>query len=290
VSKKQNEQTNADQIEFWNGEAGEKWVARNAQMDNMLKPVSAALLATATPASGEHAIDIGCGCGNQTLMLAQAIGSTGSVTGLDISEPMLQHARRHIPLIIENELADIEYLQADASKTDLPENKFDLLVSRFGVMFFDQPEEAFAHLRKKLKSTGRLAFCCWQSPQNNEWINLPLSVVLKHVPPPEPVPDGAPGPFAFANPDRIRKILESAGFDKIKIEPLTLTLAVGSAPTLQESVEFIMEMGPTAKLLEGATASDKTNIQEELNDSLSCHYQDGALHLKAAIWLVQAGN
>jgi SAM-dependent methyltransferase len=288
VGNQQTSQPNAEQVEFWNSDTGMRWVERNTQMDQMLRPVSAALIAAAAPQAGEHAVDIGCGCGNQTVLMAQALGSTGSVTGVDISQPMLEHARRHIPLEKENRLADIDYLLADASNVDLPANNFDLVFSRFGVMFFEQPVETFRHLASLLKESGRLTFSCWQYPKENEWVSRPMATVLEHVPAPEPPPPGTPGPFAFADPKYVETILTEAGFEGIKIDPLNLTLSVGPALTLEESVEFLMEMGPSARLIKETGEEEKEAIRQSLVKALKDYYKDGALQMKGAIWLVQA--
>ena len=144
-------------------------------------------------------LDIGCGCGATLLELAGRVGPTGSVAGIDISVPMLGRARERLR---EHMLTNIQVMQSDAATHAFTPGAFDLAFSRFGVMFFDEPVAAFANIRSALAASGRLAFACWAPPQDNPWLVVPLAVARPYLPPqPETDPD-APGPFAFANPDR----------------------------------------------------------------------------------------
>src|SRR5512135_883468 len=151
------EQLNAEQLAFWNGPGGARWVARQEHTDATLAPVSDALLALAAPRTGERVLDVGCGCGAATLALARAVGPTGRVDALDISAPMLAEARARAAAA---GITNIGWVQADAATATL--GRFDLLVSNFGVMFFGDPVVAFAHMRRAANPGARMAFVCWR--------------------------------------------------------------------------------------------------------------------------------
>ena len=198
---------NADQIAYWNGPNGERWVRRQEMQDVVLGPVSGVLIDRAAPKAGERVIDVGCGCGATTFAFANKVGSRGHVLGVDISAPMLALARKLAPAD-----APLEFALADATVQAFQPASFDLLVSRFGVMFFAEPAVSFANMRKALRPGGRVAFACWRTPRDNPWMMMPLMAAYKHVPKlPEMAPED-PGPFAFANEERVRRILDRGRF------------------------------------------------------------------------------
>ncbi len=153
---------NAEQIEYWNGEAGERWAQQDELMAGLLAPIASALMDHAYLSGSRRAIDVGCGGGSQSLLLAERLGPSASVLGIDISGPLLQVARERASAA-DGEHAALEFLQADASTHAFEPAAFDLLFSRFGVMFFEDPVAAFGNLRGALAPGGRLAFVCWQS-------------------------------------------------------------------------------------------------------------------------------
>ena len=208
---------NADQIAYWNGPAGQRWTDRQASQDVLLAPVSEILIDRARVRAGERMIDVGCGCGATAIALAQQTGPTGHVLGIDISAPMLARARQVKPAGLP-----VEFVLADATVYPFEPASFDLLVSRFGVMFFAEPALAFANMRRALRPSGRLAFACWREPRENPWMMAPLQAVYKHVPKlPQQGPED-PGPFAFASEARVHRILGEAGFSDIAMEPCNL--------------------------------------------------------------------
>src|SRR5271166_3800603 len=185
---------NAAQAEYWNKVAGRRWTDRQEEQDLVLRPISDRLIAAADAKPGDRVIDVGCGCGATTIDFAARVSPGGEVLGLDISEPMLARARERAPQSLP-----IQFEPADATVYDLEPSGADLIVSRFGVMFFADPARSFANLRKGLKHGGRLAFACWREAKQNPFFIVPLREARKHAPPlPEMDPE-APGPFAFAN-------------------------------------------------------------------------------------------
>lgn len=279
--------SNAEQFEYWNGEAGKRWAQEDETMARLLRPVSAALLDHAGVEGCRNALDIGCGGGSQTMMLAERLGPKARVLGVDISEPMLEVARSKTAGGGEN-LADVAFLQADASTHTFETNDFDLAFSRFGVMFFDDPTAAFSNIRKALRPQAHLAFSCWQAMRDNEWTLIPLQAALQHLPPPEKPDPHAPGPFAFADPQRVEGILQSAGFRDIAVESFARDIRFGEAATLAESVRKLAMIGPVSRLLAGQEPALLEQVFASMEEVLTPYYRDGALNLPGAIWFVTA--
>ena len=278
---------NEDQIEYWNGEVGQRWTQYNTKMECLLQPVTEALLAHAPLDGCTSAIDIGCGCANQTLTLAERLGANASVLGVDISAPMLELAREQAARPADNR-AGIDILQADAAEHKFEKSRFDLLFSRFGVMFFADPVAAFSNLRQALQTDARLLFCCWQAVKDNDWVRIPMEAALTLLPPPEPADPQAPGPFAFADPDRVRKILADSGFGDIAVNSFTPTLRFAETSTIEQSVNWICEMGPLGRLMTGVDQTVKDSVSEKLCGVLAPYYHEGVMMLPAAIWFVTA--
>ena len=240
---------NADQAAYWNGPAGQRWIGRQETLDIVLAPVSNVLLDRARVGEGMRVIDVGCGCGATTLELARRVGSSGSVLGVDISAPMLARARELAPPNL-----GVNFVNADATVHPFEPGKADVLFSRFGVMFFAEPEVSFSNLRAALRRGGRLVFACWREPRKNPWMILPLQEAYKHVPRLPEVGPEDPGPFAFANETRVRRILNAAGFASIAIQPVELSLDLAVGKGLDGAVEAALSIGPVSRALEGQPA------------------------------------
>lgn len=280
--------SNQEQIDYWNGESGQLWAKQDEVMARLLEPIAKALLDHAKLDQCKHVVDVGCGGGSQSRLLAQRLGAGARVTGIDISEPLLAVAQSNNRS--NDSGANIEYLQADAAEHDFSAEQFDGLFSRFGVMFFDDPVAAFSNLRKGLSKGGKLAFSCWQAVDKNDWASIPMSAALQHVTPPEEmVPDaGGPGPFAFARAECIENILQQAGFSEIQVNSFIQKMRMGEAPTLTESVREIASLGPVHRLLTGQSSTVKEQVYVALEEALAPYYKDGAIELPAAMWFVTA--
>ncbi len=274
--------SNADQIAFWNGTAGELWTRRQAMQDVMLAPVNAVLFAAAAAKPGEHVIDVGCGCGSTTLELGRAVGAAGRVLGLDVSAEMLAHARTRVA-------GDpISFVLGDATVYSFEAAQADLLFSRFGVMFFAEPIPSFVNLKRALKPRARLAFACWQEPKKNPWMMAPLMAAYKHVPKLPQVGPEDPGPFAFADEARVQRILTSAGFSSVTLTPHTLSFDISVGEGLDAAVTSAIAFGPTARAIEGQAESVVTAVHASIREALTPFARDGGVYLPAAIWIVTA--
>ena len=272
---------NADQITYWNATAAETWVAFQQRLDAQLGPLGAKALEKLAPKSGETILDIGCGSGHTTRDLARRVGPSGHVVAVDISKPMLEVAAREAAAA---HLRNIELIEADAQTYRFAPASFDALFSRFGIMFFIDPAAAFANLSKALKPGARLAFVCWRKLSENEWMHVPVRAGLQHLPPqPKPDPE-APGPYAFADAERVERILSQAGFAEIAIAPHDTTINLG---TLDQAVEQAVRIGALGRLLnENMQAVDP--VMETLRHTLSAYDSAEGVTLSAAVWIVSA--
>jgi SAM-dependent methyltransferase len=277
---------NADQIRYWNELAGPRWVALQGLIDAQIAAFGQRAMEQGRIGAGERVVDVGCGCGHTTLEIARRVGPTGSVTGVDIASAMIERAQQAVR---DAGLTQVHFENADAQLHTFEPGGFDVVFSRFGVMFFADPAAAFANLREALRPGGRLTFVCWQALQCNPWMFVPFSAALQHVPPPpRPAPD-APGPFAFADPERVRGILARAGFADVAIEAATEILTIGDG-SLDRAVEFLTETGPTAHLLRQASAEVRPVVTEAVRDALAPFLTPDGVRLGAAAWLVTASR
>jgi len=275
-------EASADQIDYWNAAAGATWAALNARLDRLIEPLGRAAMDALAPRLGERAIDIGCGCGQTTVDLAARVGETGRVLGVDVSTPMLTVARDRAG---KAGLAQVNFLQADAQTHAFEPGGADAVFSRFGVMFFADPKAAFANLRAALAPGGRLAFLCWRAAAENPMMTLPFAAALPHLPqaplPPNPL---APGPFAFAGGERLRGILEGAGFQDIDIAPHDQRICSGD---LDESVDTALRVGPL-----GAILREHPDLADAVIDAvcaaLAPFATDAGVRLDSATWIVTA--
>jgi ubiquinone/menaquinone biosynthesis C-methylase UbiE len=279
------DERNAEQAEFWNGPGGRHWINMQETWDIVLGPVAMATLERAAVRPGEWVVDIGCGCGGTTIELGQAVGRTGHVLGLDISAPMLARAAERQPAGMP-----IEFLQADATTHPLPSGRFDLLFSRFGVMFFAEPARAFENMRRGLKPGGRLAFSCFRDSKHNPWMMVPLKAAYEHVPPLPKLGPEDPGPFSFASEERVRRILTEAGFSAIVIEPVDLAFDIAAGRGLEAAVAATMEIGATSRAVEGQPQGVRDAVASSVKKVLAPYQRGLSVPLPAAIWIVTAIN
>jgi len=278
---------NAEMIRYWNEGAGPAWVAMQERLDRQVGPLGAAALARAALAAGERVVDVGCGCGGTTLEIARAVGPLGAVLAIDVSAPMLARARERAEAA---GLGDrIEWRCEDAQTAALGEARFDCVYSRFGVMFFEDPPAAFANLRRALRPGGRLAFVCWQARERNPWMTVPVMAAMQHVPFPPPPPPDAPGPFALADPARVRGILERAGFAGIEIEPHETAMQLGGGGP-EEALELFLAVGPVGQALREAQAGPdvRAGVLDALRAAFERFRTPRGVEAPAAAWIVTA--
>jgi SAM-dependent methyltransferase len=275
---------NREQAELWNSsEQADHWVTHQEQYDRMLGPFGDLVLGAAAASEGEHVLDVGCGCGSTTLAAARAIGRADAV-GVDLSGPMLAKARENATLA---GLANASFEQADAQDHQFG-RFFDVVISRFGVMFFADPVAAFANMRAATRSGGRLAFVCWQPLIANEWLTVAAGALAQHVPLPAPLEPGAPGMFALEEPDRVRRILGAAGWQNVTMTARETRILVGGGG-LDHAVTFLRNNSLGRRMLAGAHAATQERAIQAVRDALVPHLGSDGVRLGAGVWLVQAG-
>lgn len=275
---------NAEQASYWSETSGPTWVALQERIDSQISPIGLAAIERAAPKPGERCLDVGCGCGQTSLQLSERVGAEGRVLGLDLSTPMLARAAERAG---EAGLT-AEFARGDAQIHPFEPASFDLVFSRFGVMFFEDPVAAFTNLRRALVMTGRLVFACWRPLADNAWVTVPLAAAAKHVtltPPADPL---APGPFSFADEARIREVLSGAGFGDIEISPLEMEIEVGGNAPPADVIDFVLKIGPTARALADAEPSTVDAVRSAVREALEPHFRDGVLRLGSSTWIVSA--
>lgn len=279
----QGHEQNADQIAYWNGAGGKRWADRQAEQDVLLQPVLDILIDRAHVKAGERILDVGCGSGATTFAFAQLTGRSGHVTGVDISAPMLARARDARPAD-----APIDFVLADATVFSFKPDSFDLLASRFGVMFFADPARSFANMRRAMRRSGRLAFVCWREPRENPFFMTPLQAVYRHVPKMPPVGPEDPGPFAFASQERVKRILGAAGFSGVTMEPCDLALDIALGRGLDAAVQGALQIGPAARAITDQPPDIVAAATRSMREVLAPHAKGQTVPLDAAIWIVTA--
>ena len=274
---------NADQIAYWNGAGGQRWADRQAVQDILLQPVADILIDRARVKAGMRILDVGCGSGATTFAFAQATGASGHVMGIDISAPMLARAREVMPAG-----APIEFALADATVYPFAPDSFDLLASRFGVMFFADPALSFANMRKAMRQSGRLTFVCWREPRENPFFMAPLQAVYRHVPKMPQVGPEDPGPFSFASELRVKRVLGAAGFSEIAMEPCDLKLDIAIGRGLDAAVQGALQIGPAARALTDQPPDIVAAATQSVREALTASLKGESVPLDAAIWIVTA--
>lgn len=279
---------NKDQAEFWNSAVGETWVTLQPRLDQLFKGVTAAILDAAKPSPGQHVLDIGCGAGDLSLAVAQA-GAPANVVALDISAPLLDHARLRFSA---NGSGIFETVLGDASTYPFAPHSFDLAVSRFGLMFFEDPAAGFAHLKRSLRPGARLAFAVWASLADNPWFTLPRQAAVAVLgdpdagaPPPLPL---TPGPFQLADREELRGVLSSAGYTAINIDTRQIPLV--NPCSLDEAVELSTTIGPVSRIMRDQQGSeaDLAQIRARLSDLMAEFVTQDAVTIPTSIHIVTA--
>jgi SAM-dependent methyltransferase len=269
------------QIEYWNGPVGERWARLQEKIDLHMEEITEAVLRFAAPREGEHILDIGCGCGTTTFLLAFKAGRDGTTAGIDISAPMLSVARARA--MAQN--AGIVFVEGDASAHDF-QPVFDLAFSRFGIMFFADPVSAFVNIGKALAPGGRLVFVCWRSMAENIWASAPMEAAMHLLPPQEPADPLAPGPFAFADRARLHRILAGANYSQIEIAPFDGSMNMGV--TLEEAAAEVLNVGPLSRIASDMDEELRARICKSVEGAYARYASEAGVAPPAACWFVRA--
>ena len=278
------EDKNIKQRQFWSGAGGDVWVNKQREMDIMLNPLGDRVIERLDLKSDAKIIDIGCGCGATTLEIAKKI-TQGEILGVDISEPMLDKAAETAR---EMSLSNISFEVKDVQVDVMPQNYFDIAFSRFGVMFFEDPFEAFKNIHSSLKKDGLLSFVCWQNASLNPWQSLSIQVIKEFLDLPAPAPK-SPGPFAFEDKTYLEDILRESGFKGLEILDNQEDIIMFSGKSIREACEDYLTINPVVtEMLKNSKPQLTEEILEALVIKFSNFHQNDGLLFPSATWIVTA--
>src|ERR1700752_262668 len=276
---------NSAQIEFLNSAATRAWADQYARMDRAVAALTKELLDLAAPQQGGRVLDIGSGPGKTVLELAKHVGPGGHVLGADVSGPSVVRARERIAAA---GLRHAEVIVADASVHPFPPDSFELTFSRFGIMFFSDPVAAFANVRRAMKPGGRLTLAVFRTANEKLWPNAPPEAV-RHLLPPIPTPGPEePGPFSWADPARVHRILEDTGFSEVSLTHLDPVIQLAGPAGEAEAADFVMAMGPLVRVLPSLSASQRENVRATLEVYFKGHATSQGVVMPAEIRGVRA--
>jgi SAM-dependent methyltransferase len=268
---------------FWNSDATRRWVTEQTRIDRLMADVTQGALAAAAPKPGESVLDVGCGAGTTTLRLAESVGPTGQVLGVDISEQQLTLARQRVAAA---GITNVQLVLDDAATHGFASEGFDLCFTRFGVMFFADPVAAFTNIRRGMKLGGRLLLAVFRSGPDNPWATASISAIRHLVSPPPPLGPEEPGQFSWSDPARVRRILGGAGFRDVALAPLDLMFNLGA--NAAEAAEFATFIGQGARLLHGLPDGTRQAARVAFQDYFRQHEGPNGVRLPGALWLVSA--
>jgi SAM-dependent methyltransferase len=271
--------TNVGQRDAWDGDEGAYWAAHADQFERSARPFHERLVAAARIGAGERVLDVGCGTGQSTRLAARA-ASDGTVLGVDLSSPMLDEARRRTA---SEGITNATFEHADAQIHPFAVGAFDVAISNTGATFFGDLIAGFTNIRAALAPDGRVALVTWQSLDRNEWVREFTTALAAGRAMGGP-PPGAPSPFALADPDRAREVLQRAGFARIEIEPLTEAMWFGD--DADAAYEFVLGLlGWMVADLDNAT---RGRALDGLRATTTAHETAAGVVYESESWLVTA--
>ncbi len=276
---------NTREIEFWNSASTRSWSEHVERIDRFMQPVTDGLFEHAAPRPGEIVIDIGCGSGTTVLEMARRVGPEGRVEGFDVAKLSVDRANERIA---EAGLSNATVTLADLSTAALAPRRYDLAVSRFGVMFFTDPVATFAHLQTAMKTGGRLTFAVFRTPRENTWASGPVNAVrnMLELPPP-PGPED-PGQFSWADPGRVERILKGGGFQNISLTPIDPPMRYAGPGGAEEAADFCFLVGPILRAVAKLTPEQRQDVRAKLVDYFRGIEGTDGIVLPGANWIVKA--
>jgi SAM-dependent methyltransferase len=272
--------TGDTQATLWNGRAGCAWIDAQSVLDAMLQPFETLLVDAVAAASATRVLDVGCGTGSTTLAIARRLAADGCSVGIDISAPMVEAAR----IRAAREDSAARFIRADAQAYAFEPAGFDLVVSRFGVMFFDDPPLAFANLRRAARDDARLWFVAWRSAADNPFMTAAERAAAPLLPTLPPRRPDVPGQFAFADPQRVQEILEQGGWSEVDIRPIDVECTLPERDLLQ----YMSRLGPVGLLLQEANACTRERVLARVRAAFDPYVHGDEVRFTAACWMVGA--
>ncbi len=269
-----------EQAQMWNGPSGQAWIEQQQALDRMFEPIEALLAVAVSEAGATSVLDVGCGTGATTLAAARQVRPPGRCVGVDISAPMIAVARERAARV----RSTAEFLVADAGGLSLDAGVFDLVISRFGVMFFADPDAAFANLRRACVPGASLRCVAWRSAAENSFMTTAERSAAPLLPPLPPRPADGPGQFAFADAAKVRGILERAGWREVELRPLDVVCAFDE----DELDTYITKLGPVSRVLAEVDAPRRERAIAAMRTAFAPFVRAGKVSYTAACWMLCA--
>jgi SAM-dependent methyltransferase len=275
---------NRAQRDYWETDGPRQYQQFGDTNEALIGPFGQAMLDAAQLRPGERVLDVGCGFGTSTLEAVARVAPSGRVVGVDISAAMLQPARQRIASAgVDN----VEFLQADAQAYAFETGSFDVVISRFGMMFFEDPQAAFANLSRAVRAGGRLVFVCPQDPLQSQWVVVAFRAAVAAL---GRAPDfgdpGAPGPFALADGDRLNQLLAGAGLRNVRLETITRPVRLGR--NVGDAANFILSLPESKQLCAGAPPDSVDAAATALRAGFAPYARQQGVVMDATAWLVTA--
>jgi ubiquinone/menaquinone biosynthesis C-methylase UbiE len=273
-------QPDNEQAALWNGRAGRTWVDMQEVLDRLFKPFEDLLVEAVRAGSGHRVLDVGCGTGSTTLAVARRLDAQGRCLGVDISDPMIAAAQARA----QREDTPARFIRADVQRHAFEPASFDTVISRFGVMFFEDPVQAFANLRRAASNDARLHVIAWRSAAENPFMTTAeraAAPLLPNLPARRP---GAPGQFAFADQDRVSAILEESGWTGVDIQPIDVDCTLPE----KDLLGYLTRLGPVGLILQEADEKTRTQVIATVRAAFDPFVHGTEVRFTAACWTVSA--
>jgi SAM-dependent methyltransferase len=272
--------TSDEQKALWNGTAGQAWVDAQALLDQMFRPFEELLAATVRARAATSVLDIGCGTGSTTLAAARLTGTKGHCMGIDISEPMIDMAKARA----KQENSPARFVVADAQSHSFEPASFDLIVSRFGVMFFSNPVQAFANLNSAARRNAELCLVTWRHASENPFMTTAERAAAPLLPDmPARKPHG-PGQFAFADPDLVHQILDDSGWTEVKLQPVDFECSFPASGLMP----YLTRLGPLGVFLQQTDEPTRKRVTETVRQAFEPYVRNEEVRFNAACWVTSA--
>lgn len=269
-----------EQTKLWNGSAGRAWVDAQELLDGMLQPFEVLLLEAVAARQPQRVLDVGCGSGSTTLAIARLLGGRGECIGIDVSEPLIAAARARA----ERERSPARFIRANAQLQAFDPATFDMIVSRFGVMFFEDPVRAFTNFRRAASPGAELRCVAWRGAAENPFMTTAERAAAPLLPSLPPRRLDAPGQFAFADRARVTGILERSGWQAIELQPIDIACTFAR----QALEAYVTRMGPVGMVLQEADESTRAKVAATVLTAFEPYLHGAEVRFKAACWMMSA--
>ena len=274
---------NDEQHEFWNKGIGQKWVKEDNSMNERFTILTKEFFKRAKIEKGDKVLDIGCGSGITSFETSKILGNDGYVLGADISKILLDLAKKNY-----SNIKNLEFKYCDVQNYEFEKNSFSKVISRFGVMFFENPIKAFKNINNAIQEGGSLHFVCWTNVMENEFFTAAANIIIRHLDRGFPELTRAPAPFAFSEKKYVKEILNAAGFENIKVEKVYSLISTNDS--VEKDGDLLFNIGLAGKLLseENLSEAELAKIKEKIIEMSQNRKVDGMITYKACLNFVSA--